>query len=84
MAKLGMWQGHESEPDLLLDSTFLKDIFELPWIVEKSPEFEDAVLMNPELQPALMSLRPAACEGLFYFSVFAFCYATDFVSITTL
>lgn len=67
MAKLGMWQGHDSEPDLLLDSTFLKDIFDLPWIVEKSAEFKDAVLMNPEIQPALMTLRPAACEGCIIF-----------------
>eukprot|EP00930_Biecheleria_cincta_P001463 TRINITY_DN102600_c0_g1_i1.p1 TRINITY_DN102600_c0_g1~~TRINITY_DN102600_c0_g1_i1.p1 ORF type:complete len:402 (+),score=81.26 TRINITY_DN102600_c0_g1_i1:45-1208(+) len=67
MAKLGMWQGHESEPDLLLDSVFLKDIFDLHWIVEKSPEFEDAVLMNPEIQPALMTLKPAACEGCVIF-----------------
>eukprot|EP00441_Pelagodinium_beii_P036916 CAMPEP_0197634176 /NCGR_PEP_ID=MMETSP1338-20131121/10352_1 /TAXON_ID=43686 ORGANISM="Pelagodinium beii, Strain RCC1491" /NCGR_SAMPLE_ID=MMETSP1338 /ASSEMBLY_ACC=CAM_ASM_000754 /LENGTH=291 /DNA_ID=CAMNT_0043205995 /DNA_START=29 /DNA_END=901 /DNA_ORIENTATION=- len=58
MFKMGM-AGLGSEPDLFLGSEFLKEIFELKWVVEKSEEYPDAVIMNPELQPALMTLQPS-------------------------
>lgn len=70
MARLGMRAGSAAEPDLLVDSSFMKEVFDLPWRLEKSDAMPDALLMDPDEQPSLMTLRAGMLEGD---SLFACC-----------
>ncbi|CAE8649857.1 unnamed protein product [Polarella glacialis] len=69
MAQMGMRARGSPEPDLFVDSMFLKDVFDLQWIVEKSDEHPDAVLMNPDAQPSWMRLQEAFLEGFLVFEI---------------
>eukprot|EP00929_Paragymnodinium_shiwhaense_P093707 TRINITY_DN53933_c0_g1_i1.p1 TRINITY_DN53933_c0_g1~~TRINITY_DN53933_c0_g1_i1.p1 ORF type:complete len:442 (+),score=113.81 TRINITY_DN53933_c0_g1_i1:143-1468(+) len=49
--------------DLTVNSNLLQQVFDLPWNVETSEEFPDAVLMDPDNQPDLMTLQASVLEG---------------------
>jgi len=63
LARLGMRPGGVAALDLFVGSALLKEVFDLQWVLEKSEEFPDAVLMDPEEQPSSMFLHTPILEG---------------------
>lgn len=67
--------------DLCLGSPALTEVFDLPWVVERCDEL-DAMLMDPDAQPACMTLRESILEGEVVFSCMT-SYLPDFLGART-
>mmetsp|Transcript_115850 Transcript_115850/g.181065 ORF Transcript_115850/g.181065 Transcript_115850/m.181065 type:complete len:473 (-) Transcript_115850:69-1487(-) len=63
MQRMGIDLGGPLDPSIFTTSALFTEVFDLPWKIHKSEEFPDAVLMDPDDQPSLMTLRHQFSEG---------------------